>query len=404
MTAVAPAPSASPQDWARLLRRDGLARGMREARARTRSLIDGLSDAQWRVPCQAGVNPIAWEAAHVAWFTEFWTLRGPHQARADGFVHAARPARHAGPDEILDSARLVHASRWQAPLPDRARLHAMLDAQLEATLAALAATRETDEALYPFRLSLFHEDMHCEAFVWLRQALGYPAPAALPGPKPSRSGVVRIDAGEALIGWPARSPGFAFDNEQPALRRALPAFEIDVSPVSNAQFQAFIDAGGYDRASLWPAEAGRWRAQRADAHPAHWRRGPDGWQSRRFDRWVALIPEEPVMHVNAFEAEAYCRWVGRTLPGAAQWERAASAGALDWGGSVWEWTADAFEPYPGFRPGPYKDYSAPWFGTHREARGGAFVAHERMHHPRYRNFFLPHRCDLFTGFRTARTL
>jgi EgtB-related family protein len=115
-----------------------------------------------------------------------------------------------------------------------------------------------------------------------------------------------------------------------------------------------------------------------------------------------LDPELPVIHVNAFEAEAYCAWAGRRLPRAAEWEHAAAAlVAFHWGGSVWEWTSDAFQPYPGFKAGPYRDYSQPWFGDHRELRGGAFATHARMHDLRYRNFFMPQRADIFAGFRTA---
>ena len=106
-----------------------------------------------------------------------------------------------------------------------------------------------------------------------------------------------------------------------------------------------------------------------------------------------------MIHVNAFEAEAYCQWVKRRLPSAAEWECAAPH--IGWGRSVWEWTADAFQPYPGFTPGPYREYSAPWFGDHRELRGGAFATHARMHDPRYRNFFQPQRSDVFAGFRSV---
>ena len=106
-----------------------------------------------------------------------------------------------------------------------------------------------------------------------------------------------------------------------------------------------------------------------------------------------------IIHINAFEAEAYCAWARRRLPSAAEWERASAH--MQWGHSVWEWTADAFEPYPGFKPGPYREYSAPWFGDHRELRGGAFASHARMHDPRYRNFFQPQRSDVFAGFRSV---
>jgi EgtB-related family protein len=216
---------------------------------------------------------------------------------------------------------------------------------------------------------------------------------------------VRRAGGHVLCGWPAEHLGFAFDNEQPACHAELPDHEIDGRCVRAGEYLRFVEDGGYDMPSLWPGEAGRWRASHAQAHPARWRRGGDGWQQRWFDRWVALDPDTPVIHVNAWEAEAYCTWAGRRLPRAAEWEHAArtlATDAFDWGASVWEWTADAFVPYPGFAAGPYKDYSAPWFGDHRELRGGAFATHARLHAACYRNFFRPERHDVFAGFRTAR--
>ena len=105
---------------ARALSGQALADALRDSRARTWRLVDDLSDAQWRVPRQEGVNPIAWELAHIAWFAEFWILRGPHRVGADGLVHAARPARRAGPDDHLDSARLAHDARWDVEWPSRA--------------------------------------------------------------------------------------------------------------------------------------------------------------------------------------------------------------------------------------------------------------------------------------------
>jgi EgtB-related family protein len=125
---------------------------------------------------------------------------------------------------------------------------------------------------------------------------------------------------------------------------------------------------------------------------------------RWFDRWQPLAPGAPVIHVSAWEAEAYCRWAKRRLPAAAEWECATRDPRFQWGRSVWEWTADAFVPYPGFVAGPYAEYSRPWFGDHRELRGGAFATHTRLHDPRYRNFFVADRNDVFAGFRTAALL
>jgi len=384
----------------RTLAGPALAAALHDSRARTLALVADLGDAQWQVPQQPGVNPLAWELAHVAWFAEFWVLRGPHHVDAQGLVHAARPPRHAGPDALLDSARLPHAERWRAALPSRGEVMGLLQAQLDACLAALPAG-DDDAALYFHRLALAHEDMHAEAFTWLRAALGYPAPAGARPPLASAAGEVAVSGGRVCIGWPAGRRGFAFDNERPGRELALAGYRIDAAPLTASEFLRFVEAGGYTQPAWWPGEAGAWRAGLRRHHPERWRATPRGWEQRWFERWLPLQPQALLVHVNAFEAEAYCRWAGRRLPHAAEWEHAARGGLLHWGRGVWEWTADAFEPYPGFERGPYRDYSAPWFGDHRELRGGAFATAARLHDPAYRNFFRPERTDVFAGFRTV---
>ena len=402
---------------ARHLAGEALAAALRDSRARTWALVGELTPAQWQPPRRPGVNPIAWELAHLAWFAEFWVLRGPHVRAAQGHAEAREPARFAAPDAHFDSARLTHAARWSTPMPSRTDLVAMLAGQLEACIAALPRNgdargtgaedaddaEDDDSALYFPRLALFHEDMHGEAFCWLRSTLGYPAPAGLAMPAVPAGAPLALRGGEVRVGVEAGRGGFAFDNERPGRSARLHVFEIDSAPLRAAAFARFVDAGGYDDPRHWPGAAGAWRAQHRPAHPQHWRRGGNGdWQLRWFDEWLALPPDAPAMHLNAFEAEAYCHWAGRRLPTAAEWEHAATTSALfHWGSSVWEWTADAFAPYPGFTPGPYREYSEPWFGNHRELRGGAFATHARMHDPRYRNFFEPQRTDIFAGFRTA---
>ena len=438
-----PADSRQPCVDARQLAGPALIAALRDSRARTWALVSDLTPAQWRPPVQEGVNPIAWELAHLAWFAEFWILRGPHNCTDDGLTQATQPPRIAGPDAVLDSARLLHLARWTTPLPQGNRLTAMLADQLEACVDAVPSVTD-DAALYAHRLSLFHEDMHGEALCWLRAALGYPAPRGLAVPQVPQtldSRPIAVRGGQIQIGVAARASGFAFDNERPGRVVDLPDFEIDSAPVTAIAFARFVDAGGYDQPRYWPGEAGAWRAQSGCKHPQQWRRNPepgagskaDGnvgskgslagrwqtrWQWRWFDQWLPLETGMPAMHLNAFEAEAFCLWAGRHLPTAAQWECAAQQNSalnqpfdqpfnqafnptFHWGHSVWEWTADVFMPYPGFAPGPYREYSAPWFGDHRELRGGAFATHARLHEVRYRNFFLPHRTDVFTGFRTV---
>jgi iron(II)-dependent oxidoreductase len=279
-----------------------------------------------------------------------------------------------------------------------------LDDVLDATLDALERAAESDTGLYFFRLALYHEDMHAESFAQLRQLLGYAAPAGQPAaPPPAREAGqdVTVPAAEFDQGVARCADGFVFDNEKWAHPVSVRDFRISRHPVSQAAFLAFVEDGGYRRDDLWSVAGRAWRDHARAAHPAYWRRAGARWQQRVFDRWEPLRPSAAMTHVTAHEAEAFCLWAGRRLPTEAEWECAALTGAIDWGNSVWEWTATAFAPYPGFSADPYLDYSAPWFGSHRSVRGASFLTARRLVHPKFRNFYEPHRSDVVVGFRTV---
>lgn len=389
-----------PAAAARTLDRQQLVAALTAARAATFAATLDLDDAQWRVPYDPGIQPTAWDLAHIAWFAEFWLLRGPHHTGSDGFVGVARPARHIGRDEHYDSARIAHRTRWEIPLWSRAELQDRLAGQLADCSAAILAGGASDADLYHARFALYHELMHVEALHWTRARLGHPAAAGLAMPRFAAAPAVAIAAGEHRLGSAEGEPGFAFDNERPGRRVALAAFTIDARPVTNGEFAAFVASGGYRRPELWPGPASTWLARTGRDLPVRWRRTPDGgFEERWFAGWRALDADAPVVHVSAYEAEAYCAHAGRRLPSAAEWEVAAPQ--LQWGRSVWEWTSEPFAPYPGFRPAPYTTYSAPWFHHQRELRGGAYATDPLLHDPRYRNFFLPQRTDVFAGFRTV---
>lgn len=387
---------------ARHYNKDQLAAAMREARAHLLAQVDDLTDAQWQVPYHAHLNPIAWELGHIAWFAEWWTLRGPHDTGPDGRVRAQVPARYAGPDEVFDSSLIPHQERWRISLPDRPALYDRLAAQLEATLTKLQQTGTSDAELYLYRLVLFHEDMHAEAFTYLRSHLGLPPPPGIAPPSvPAEARRVHLAAGDAWVGQPRGGQGFYFDNEKWAHRVMFPALEVDATPVSSAAFLRFVEAGGYDCPEWWPGENGAWRRAVDRSHPQAWRRAATGWQYRWFDQWLPLAGDLPVMHVNRYEAEAYCRWSRGRLLTDAEWEVLAQRDVIEWRGTVWEWMADPFVPYAGFCPDWYRDYSAPWFGSHHCLRGASFATPSRIHHPQFRNFYRPERSNIFAGFRTC---
>ena len=215
------------------------------------------------------------------------------------------------------------------------------------------------------------------------------------------------------VRWPMGldgSQGFAFDNERAAHEVQVPEFEIDAQAVTWSQFVEFVDDGGYDRAELWQPAGWDWLQERAALEG---RRGPryvdqigvasGAVMQTRFGKPMRMLGGQPATHVTWWEADAWCRWAGRRLPAEVEWEVAAHTvlrRGWRWG-DVWEWTGSTFRVYPGFEADPWRDYSQTSFGTHKVLRGASFATRARMKNPKFRNFALPQRDDLFCGFRTC---
>ncbi len=379
------------------------------------ALFDGFENALGPDRLHLHYDPVLnlplWELGHIGWFEEFWLARNGTRAR--GMACDPAGPRSAsllpGADALYDSSHVPHRQRWQLALPDRAATGRYLAAVRASTLALLRRCAPGDDALYFYRLVLFHEDMHREAWHFMAQQLGIHLGPAMTGDMaqapaaPAAHGEWRVPASELHLG--ASAPGFAFDNELAAHPVAVASFSIDRAPVSWARFLPFVEAGGYRNRRWWTPAGWAWRERQAAAQPRHLRRTGSAWHQHRFGLWTPLDEAAPALHLTAFEAEAWCCWAQRRLPTEAEWELAATqapglAQAFEWG-QVWEWTATPFAPYPGFAPHPYRDYSQPWFDGRPVLRGGSFATTPHMKHPRYRNFFNAERNDVFAGFRSC---
>lgn len=437
-----------------------LARWVHDARERSVELVADLTDEQLMGPRLAIVNPLLWEIGHVAWFQEKWVLR--HLCKEE-------PIR-ADADALWDSIAIPHDVRWDLPLPPREEILAYMRGVRDRVVERLGRPDPGEDLLYFVRYTVLHEDMHTEAFTYTRQTLGYPPPPLSPPGDEVRVGAaasapaeaghpggeqvsadVEIPGGTFLLGATRDAP-FVFDNEKWAQPVEVKPFAIARTAVTQGEFAAFVDDGGYARREWWSDEGWRWRESTGLTHPLYWRCDSDGsWFRRHFNAWLPLEPELPVIHVSWYEAEAFCRWAGRRLLTEAEWECAAAVEAepgagklsgrkraypwgdelptaeranLDWRamgcmgvyalpegdsafgcrqmiGNVWEWTSTPFLPYPGFVPDAYREYSEPWFGTRMVLRGGCWTTRSRLVRNTYRNFYTPDRRDVFAGFRTC---
>ncbi|TDF67087.1 SUMF1/EgtB/PvdO family nonheme iron enzyme [Cupriavidus sp. L7L] len=395
----------------RRLPREGLAQALVETRNRTLAWLAAFGQTRraWDVPRQYDADPPLWTLGHVAWHAEWWCLRGVRQVDRGGVPVpvASEPALLDGADEWFDPDRIGPDERWEVTLPDVAVVKRYAADVLDGLLRRVALLPDdSDLTLYPYRRALFHEDAQGEGLAALLQALGMApaesAPAAGSARLAGQGGTLQFPGGRFTLGW-SEPDGFAWPDELPPQPTYVPAFEMDVAPVSNAQFLEFIEDGGYERPAWWSASGRQWLMTQERSSPRYWSRHPDSrqWMVERFGTLRTLNPDEVVRHVTLFEAQAWCVWAGRRLPAESEWELAATQNrGLQWG-ALREWTATPYEPYAGFNAAPSDGEFVGRFSTHQAVRGVSFASPSRLRHARARWALLPEDDLAFVGFRTC---
>jgi len=437
------------------LDRDGLIAWYRRNRERSRRLFDLVEPSAYYTRPIALRNPIVFYEGHLPAFSLIaFVERGLGLPRVDDRLERLFE-RGIDPDSV-DSAvpRSGADTRWPARdevLDFGARADAAIVGALESAEFDLSgATHRAMQRGEAVFTALEHEAMHQETLLYMWHRLPHAqkrAPGALRyeiAAAPLAS-TAAVPAGTATIGARPGAIQFGWDNEFGEQRVAVAGFEIDTHSVTNADYRAFVAAGGYSTPAWWSESGWAWRKSEGVEHPAFWVPGDDGWQWRGMFENIPLPDAWPV-YVSCDEASAYARWRGRRLPTEAEYHRAAYGspngddrrfpwgdeppdasrgnfdfhswepvpagarprGASAWGvhdlaGNGWEWTSSIFGPLPGFEPmASYPEYSADFFdGQHYVMKGASPATAKELIRPTFRNWFRPNYPYVYAKFRTV---
>jgi ergothioneine biosynthesis protein EgtB len=351
-----------------------------------------------------GAAPLLRELGRIGWFQELWIARNVERRRGE-HCDATRP-KLASILPVADACfeSMADAGRDVPAMPDVQTIRQYLVDSLETTLELLENTPDEDDALYFYRLALLSEDAAVERFAVRSQTLGLDT--GLLAPMPTRP--VRDPLLFPATRWQLGSEpgGFVFDNERWAHEVELPEFEIDSQAVTWQQYGEFVEDGGYDDRRHWSEAGWSWVQAQGRRTPRYVDQLRHGVLQQRFGTLMGVPLSQAAVHVTWFEADAWCCWAGRRLPGEAEWEAASVQGAsrgFRWG-DVREWTAGTLRPYPGFEgPSPGQGGNAQVSDSRslRVLRGASYATRRRLVHEKARSGEDPAQDEGFFGFRSC---
>jgi ergothioneine biosynthesis protein EgtB len=388
-----------------------------------------LSDEDQVVQANDDASPAKWHLAHTTWFFEAFVLKPFLEVYPlfderfeycfNSYYESVGP-RHPRPKRGL----------LTRPSADEVRAYRE---HVDAALERLFAINLQPRAAELIELGINHEQQHQELLLTdiLSLFAGEPLKPAYtrahPGvavAEPPPLDWVSFDGGIYAVGYDGE--GFAYDNEGPRHDELMRPFKLANRCVTNAEWIAFIEAGGYRTATLWLADG--WATVKAQGwtSPLYWEEADGGFMQMSLVGFRPLDPAAPVSHVSYYEADAFARFAGYRLPSEFEWEVAADevpvkgrtlgaghlrpvrvetrgAGLKQMYGDVWEWTRSAYLPYPGFHaaPGAVGEYNGKFMCNQFVLRGGSCATPEGHIRKTYRNFFYPHQRWQFMGLRLA---
>lgn len=437
--------------------RERLIEAYRRTRQRSLDFSRPLSAEDQMLQGMPETSPNKWHLAHTTWFFETFILKprlGSYVTPEADYEFLFNSYYNRVGKQHLRSKRGL----LSRPSLDQVLAYRQHVDQAMSDWLAQASTAELAEATWVVALGINHEEQHQELMatdLLYNFSFNRMAPAIVSAlPPQADPGPLRwcaFSGGKQDIGYPADahvSGGFAFDNEQPRHPQWLADFQLADRPVSNGEFLAFINAGGYHDPLLWVADGWYWRQSKKISAPLYWQQDEDGqWWRHSLAGRVPLDPHAPVCHVSWFEAMAYAAWVGARLPTEAEWEFAASHSGIDFNrgagfsdsgyfqpggaaadagdsasvtphqghaqastslrqmaGYVWEWTSSAYSAYPGFKAfaGDAGEYNGKFMANQFVLRGGSCATPRGHARASYRNFFYPPDRWQFSGFRLAK--